>query len=49
MVELYCLKCKAKREVENTQELTTAKGNRKYLKGVCPICGTNCAKMLGKV
>jgi hypothetical protein len=48
MVELYCLKCKAKREVEQVEELTTIKGNRKYLKGSCPVCGTKCAKMLGK-
>lgn len=47
MVEIYCLKCRAKREIEETEEKLTAKGNRRYLQGLCPICGTKCAKMLG--
>lgn len=47
-MELYCLKCREKREISDLQEGITAKGNRKYLKGKCPICGTSCARMIGK-
>jgi hypothetical protein len=34
-------------EIAQTEEKLTAKGNRKYLQGLCPYCGTKCAKMLG--
>ena len=47
MVEAYCMKCKAKREMKNETETTTAKGLR-MAKGQCSTCGTNMCKILGK-
>ena len=46
-MEGYCLKCKQKREIANTEETTTEKGVR-MIKGQCSVCGTKMAKILGK-
>jgi hypothetical protein len=47
MTEGFCVKCKAKREIEDETELLT-KNNRRMLKGRCPECGTTVCKILGK-
>ena len=39
MVEGYCVKCKAKREMKDPKE-GTMKNGRKCVKGTCPKCGT---------
>lgn len=41
------MKCKAKREVKNSQETTTNKG-LKMAKGQCIVCGTTVCKILGR-
>jgi len=46
MAEGYCVKCKAKRNMSNTQEVTMKNG-RKALKGKCSSCGTGMYKILG--
>ena len=38
-MEAYCVKCKQKREMENTEQVTMKNG-RQATKGVCPVCGT---------
>ena len=49
MSQAYCVKCKAKKEVQDPQE-TTIKGKggttRRALTGVCPDCGTKMFKFL---
>jgi hypothetical protein len=46
-MEGYCLKCKAKKEMKNAEEVTTDKG-MKMMKGQCSVCGTKICKILGK-
>ena len=43
----HCMKCKEKREMKDTEEVTMKNG-RKAMKGVCTICGTKMFKILGK-
>ena len=43
--EFYCVKCKEKREAEGTVVETNG---RRMAKGVCPVCGTNLNRILGK-
>ncbi|MFL2945312.1 MAG: DUF5679 domain-containing protein, partial [Candidatus Poseidoniales archaeon] len=38
-MEGYCVKCKAKREIENGNEVEMKNG-RKAMKGTCGTCGT---------
>ena len=46
MLEGYCVKCKAKKEiVEGVEEVM--KNGRKAIKGKCPTCGTVMFKILG--
>jgi len=42
MTSLYCVKCKAKQEVPESQltKTTVGKAKRPALKGKCPVCGT---------
>lgn len=47
-VEAYCVKCKAKRTMQDAAQVTMANG-RKAMKGKCPTCGTGMFKILGKV
>lgn len=47
MAEGYCVKCKSKREMKDTNE-TVLKNGRRALKGKCSICNTNMFKILGK-
>ena len=46
-MEGYCVKCKAKREIGNGQEVTMKNG-RKAMKGSCGTCGTGMYRILGK-
>jgi len=43
----YCMKCKKKQEMKETQEVVMKNG-RKALKGKCTVCGTGMYKILGK-
>lgn len=47
MAEGYCVKCKAKREMKDSQEVTMKNG-RKAVKGKCPECNTGMYRILGK-
>jgi DNA topoisomerase I len=38
-MEAYCVKCRAKREMQNPQPLFSAKGAA-FTRGACPVCGT---------
>jgi len=49
--EAYCVKCKAKREMNEPKEVEMpGKGGvvRRAMTGVCPVCGTKMFKILGK-
>ncbi len=46
-VEGYCVKCKAPREMTQTQKVTMKNG-RDAMKGKCGTCGTGMYKILGK-
>lgn len=46
MSDAYCVKCKAKREVQDPEQVTMKNG-RKALKGTCPECGTKMFKIGG--
>ena len=46
-MEAYCMKCKAKRNMQNAQQITMKYG-RPATQGVCPNCGTKMFK-IGKV
>ncbi len=43
-MEAYCVKCKAKREIQNPQALFNARGAA-YTKGVCAVCGTGMMRL----
>ena len=47
MVEGYCMKCKAKREMKDVVEVKMKNGRPAY-KGVCTKCGTKMFKIKGK-
>jgi hypothetical protein len=44
--EFYCVKCKEKREADGEVRVND-KGTR-MAKAVCPVCGTNLNRILGK-
>jgi hypothetical protein len=44
--EFYCVKCKEKREA--TGEIKVNDKGTKMAKAVCPVCGTNLNRILGK-
>jgi len=46
MAEAYCVKCKAKREVKDPQQVTMKNGKH-AVKGTCPVCGTSVFKIGG--
>ena len=49
MVEAYCVKCKAKREMSDPKEVEMkGKGGtkRRAMKGKCPSCGTAMFRIL---
>ena len=39
MASMYCVKCRAKKEVTNPQRVTMNNG-KPAMKAVCPTCGT---------
>ena len=39
MVEAYCVKCRAKRDIKNPTRVTL-KNKKPATKGTCPVCGT---------
>ncbi len=39
MVQAYCVKCKAKREMKDAASITLKNG-KPAMKGKCPVCGT---------
>lgn len=46
----YCVKCKAKKEMKDPQEVEMkGKGGvvRKAMTGVCPVCGTKMFRIMG--
>ena len=43
----YCVKCKAKKEIKDSKEVTMKNG-RSALKGKCPSCGTGMYRILSK-
>ncbi len=47
MAEGYCVKCKAKREMVDAEEVVM-KNKRRAMKGKCANCGTGMYKILGK-
>jgi len=46
-MEGYCVKCKAKKEMANAQQVTMKNG-KPATKGKCPSCGTTMYKIGGK-
>jgi len=42
--EGYCVKCKAKKEIKDAQEITMKNG-RPATQGLCPDCGTKIFKI----
>jgi hypothetical protein len=49
IMEAYCVKCKAKREMNDTKEVSfKGKGgkDRPAMKGVCPKCSTTMFRIL---
>lgn len=45
MAEAYCVKCKAKKEMLDAEEVTMKNG-RPAMKGKCETCGTGMYKIL---
>ena len=43
-MEAYCMKCKAKQEMSNPEQITMKNG-RPATQGVCPKCGTKMFKI----
>ena len=41
----YCVKCKSKKEMKDTQNVTMKNG-RKAMKGKCATCGTGMYKIM---
>lgn len=49
-MEAYCVKCKAKREMQDAKEVAMkGKGGktRRAMTGICPKCGTKMFRILG--
>lgn len=52
MVDLktsFCMHCKKKVDIKDPIELVSegTRGLRRYLKGICSICGTKTCKIIG--
>ena len=45
-MQMYCVKCRTKRDAENVQGVTMKNG-KKASKGVCPVCSTSMFKIGG--
>lgn len=51
IMEAYCVKCKAKREMKDEKEIAMkGKGGtkRRAMTGTCPKCGTKMFRIMGK-
>jgi hypothetical protein len=48
MAQGYCVKCKAKKEMKDANEVKMKNG-RKAMKGKCPVCGTSMFCIIGLV
>ena len=51
MAQAYCVKCRAKRDMEDAKEVAMrGKGGqeRRAMTGTCSVCGTKMFKILGK-
>ena len=46
IMQMYCVKCRTKRDAENVQAVTMKNG-KQASKGVCPVCGTSMFKIGG--
>lgn len=46
MVQAYCVKCKAKREIKDAKKITMKNG-KPATQGVCPVCGTKIFRIGG--
>lgn len=46
MVEAYCVKCKAKREMKDAKDVTMKNG-KSAKTGTCKVCGTKMFKIGG--
>jgi len=46
MVQGYCVKCKAKREIQDAKKVTLKNG-KSAVKGTCPKCGTKMFRIGG--
>ncbi len=44
MAQMYCVKCRAKREDPNAKQITMKNG-KPATEGVCPVCGTKMFKI----
>jgi len=44
MVEAYCVKCNAKKNIKKPENITTKNG-KPAIVGVCPTCGTKLYRM----
>lgn len=44
MAQMYCVKCRAKKEVTDPEKVTMKNG-KPALKGKCPDCGTGMYKI----
>jgi len=38
-MQAYCVKCRAKRDIQNAKKVTLKNG-KPATQGVCPVCGT---------
>ena len=47
-MEAYCMKCKAKKEIDNPKQVKMRNG-RKAVKGTCSVCGTKMYKIGGSL
>lgn len=47
MATLYCVKCRAKKEVGDNFEKITMKNGRPAIRATCPDCGTKMFKIGG--
>lgn len=46
MVQAYCVKCRAKREMKDPKKVTLKNG-KPATKGSCPVCGTGMFRIGG--
>jgi len=43
-MQMYCVKCRQKREVTDVEQITMKNG-KPATKGTCPVCGTKVFKI----